>query len=82
MLQPASIMHMSAQYIVNINICNLYKCNYNSLNVSKDRYILIEQSPYLYVTGFGKRVSDFATLMSHNFVYDYTIILNFSPTLV
>ena len=41
---------------------------------------------HTYVTGFRKRglihAFDFATLMSHNFVCDYTIIVNFSPTLV
>ena len=38
------------------------------------------------MTGFGKRglihAFDFATLMSHNFICDYAIIVNFSPTLV
>ena len=39
-----------------------------------------------YVTGFVKRglihTSDLATLMSHNFVCDYAVTLQFSPTLV
>ena len=39
-----------------------------------------------YVTGFAKRglihASDFATLMSHNFVCDYAITLKVSPTIV
>ena len=40
----------------------------------------------IYVTGFAKRglilTSDFATLMSHNFVCDQAITLKVSPTLV
>ena len=62
--------------VVSHNTCHLITASYVHSKVHNT----------VYVTGFGKRglihAYDFATLMSHNFVCDYTIILNFSPTLV
>ena len=41
---------------------------------------------HTYVTGFVKRgliqASDFTTLISHNFICDFAITINFSPTIV